>query len=120
VTAVPLVGTCTAPAPLTTTTLPPCPELCAPGTATNGPACLGQTLPAKLVRRLDAAVGLAARAVTAPAARAGRLRSKAGTLLSRARTAAAHAALGKHPRLTPTCAQAIQDAVDRIAAGLAG
>jgi hypothetical protein len=102
----------------TTTTLPCLTARCILDRALHGPECAGGTVPAKITKKLDAAVHLIEQANSAPAKKAKRLVKRAKSTLKVAEKAARKAAKGKKPKLSSGCAAAIGAAVDGVRGGL--
>jgi hypothetical protein len=96
----------------TTTTIPGCTTVrCALDEARDTPACAGQTLPTKVVAKLDRAIGQIELAPSQTAKKAAKLRKSARRLLAKASKAAVKAARGKRPKLSADCASALREAI---------
>lgn len=103
----------------TTTSSLPCTDArCILEAARTSAACEGQAIPTGVTSKFTKVEDLVAQAATASGRKAQRLRHKAKVVLRRARARAARAAKGKKPSISPACASALVDAVDRVAAGL--
>src|SRR5262249_32583507 len=102
----------------TSTTVPCMTARCTLDKALSGVECRDQTVPITITKKLDHAAGLVGDAASNPPKRAGRLRQRVKTLLTRAAKAAGTAATGKSPKLTAGCAAAIKHAADVVRDGL--
>jgi hypothetical protein len=84
--------------------------------ATASGACADQAIPARVLRKLDRAVGLIEQLPTSRSKR--NLFRKAKRSLKGAKAGATRAANGKKPKISTGCAAALRDAADRVLAGL--
>ena len=101
----------------TSTTLPACTSApCLIDAAKASAACTGQTIPTRVLRKLDRAADLVEQGTTNGFKKS--LLRKTKKSLKAAKRGATKATKGKHPKLSAECGAALSDAADRVLAGL--
>jgi hypothetical protein len=108
------------PSTTTTTTLPCTSARCVLAALPSTPACAGETIPANVMKKVDQAANLIDQAASSPARRARKLFKRAKTALKQAVAKATRATKGKHPTISPACANALAGVVGGVVAGLGG
>ncbi len=102
----------------TTSTLPCTSARCTLSALPRSPACAGQTIPPTVTAKLGKAETLIDQAASSPAKLAKKLLKRAKKALKQATSKATRATKGKHPQLTPACADAIRSGLAGVVAGL--
>jgi hypothetical protein len=102
----------------TTSTLPCTSARCALSALPQSPACAGQTIPPTVTAKLGKAETLIDQAASSPAKLAKKLLKRAKKALKQATTKATRATKGRHPQLSPACADAIRSGLAGVVAGL--
>jgi hypothetical protein len=104
----------------TTTTIPCTSARCTLDAALGSPLCAGQPVPASVRRRFDRAANLSDQATRSSGKHARKLRKRTAKFLKNAETKASHAAKGKRPKISASCAAVLKAAAEAVAAGLGG
>jgi hypothetical protein len=102
----------------TTTTLPCATARCMLAALAQTPACVGQKLPATVTTRLTKAATFIDEATSKPAKQQRKLLKRAKQALKQAETKAARASKGRHPKISPACASALQGGIAGVIGGL--
>src|SRR5262249_5245094 len=102
----------------TTTTTAPCRSArCTLGALPQTPACAGQAIPASVTGKLAQAAALLDQAAASPGKQARKLLKKAKKALKQAGAKATRASKGRHPQISPACANALRGGVSRVLGG---
>jgi hypothetical protein len=103
----------------TTTTTVPCRSArCTLAALPQSPACAGRPVPATVTAKLAQAATLIDQAASSPGKQARKLLKHAKKLLKQAATKATRASKGKHPQISPACANALRSGVAGVLGGL--
>jgi hypothetical protein len=114
----PRVTTTLARVPTTTSTLPCMTARCTLAALPQSPACAGQRIPPTVTAKLAKAESLIEQAASSPAKQAKKLRKRAKSALKQAVTKTTRATKGRHPQLSPACANALRSGLAGVVAGL--
>jgi hypothetical protein len=102
----------------TTSTLPCTTARCMLSALPQSPACAGQTIPPTVTAKLTKAESLIDQAASSSAKQAKKLLKRAKKSLKQAATKATRATKGRHPQLSPACANALRSGLASVVAGL--